>query len=196
MHPFDIAPGLSEDDVEREWLGRPERMLHEFIALKGQLAENGPEPYLDHLCGEVDGLMSRRKRTPKPGPRLDRLIERQLDKRRELRDRWDLARPRRELGDALARLRARAGLTQTQVAEVAGWDQPYVSKMESAEGPWPSAASLDKFARACNSGVGWVFLQEQEGTVITVGSAFVGTRRVREAFDQLVDESEVVKKGS
>jgi len=140
--------------------------------------------------------MSRRKRTPKPGRRLDRLIERQLEKRSGLRERWNLARPRRELGDALARLRARAGLTQTQLAEIAGWDQPYVSKLESAEGPWPSAASLDKFARACNSGVGWVFLQEQEDSVITVGGAFVGTRRAHEAFEQLVDESEAVKKGS
>jgi len=57
LHPFDLAPGLSEEDVERGWLERPERMLHEFIALKGRLAESGPDPYLDHLCGEADGFL-------------------------------------------------------------------------------------------------------------------------------------------
>ena len=136
-------------------------------------------------------------RTPQPGKTLDQLIERQFEKRPELEASWDLTESRRELASALVGLRAAAGLTQAQVAEGAGWDQPYVSKMESAMGAWPTAGNLSKFAAVCNAGIGWVFLREQEETVVTVGRGFVtGTATIREGFQQLVGKLPIAEKKS
>lgn len=69
-------------------------------------------------------------------------------------------RPKRELAMALRALRRRAGLTQQQVAERSGLTQSHISKLESATGPMPTTASLNRYARACGSEMRVTFVPE------------------------------------
>ncbi len=49
----------------------------------------------------------------------------------------------------LRRARAAAGLTQAQLADAAGWKQPYVSRLERFDGAVPSEAVQDRWFGAC-----------------------------------------------
>lgn len=129
-------------------------------------------------------------RTPEPGDRLDKLIKGQLEKRPDLSEEWGQTELRRELASALIRLRKDAGLTQTQVAETAGWDQSYVSKLESALGPWPTHTNLERFSAACGADVALVFVSDERPDVFAVGTHFGGTDRTRKVFRRVLKELE------
>jgi transcriptional regulator with XRE-family HTH domain len=64
---------------------------------------------------------------------------------------------RRAISTALVRLRKQAGFTQVQLAERAGWDKAFVSRLEGAAGASPDTATLSRYARACGQAVGLVF---------------------------------------
>lgn len=88
---------------------------------------------------------------------LDALRKELLDSRPGFRRAWESSEPKRAIATALVRLRNQAGRTQTEVAEAAGWDKAFVSRLESAAGPVPDTATLARYAAACDSVVGLVF---------------------------------------
>lgn len=49
----------------------------------------------------------------------------------------------------LRRMRRAAGLSQSALAEAAGWSQPYVSRLERFDGKTPTLDVMEKWARAC-----------------------------------------------
>lgn len=129
-----------------------------------------------------------KRKTPKLGNRVNELIDKQLREQPELRKAWDEFAPRRELSSNLVHLRKKAGLTQAQVAQAVGdWDQSFVSKLESATGPWPTSDSVRKFTEACDAGVGYVFFREHDaGTVTLEGAVSFGSPSARAGFERLV----------
>lgn len=89
------------------------------------------------------------------------LISDILEARPDVARKWDDSRLRRDLGEALVRLRKRAGLTQKQLAQALGMDQAQVSRMESATGSWPSPRSMQRYAAACSVDFGFVFADHE-----------------------------------
>ena len=61
------------------------------------------------------------------------------------------SRQRAQLGAGLKLQRRRAGLTLRQLAEKAGWSPSYVSRLESATGPWPKVDSILRYLAACGT---------------------------------------------
>jgi transcriptional regulator with XRE-family HTH domain len=88
--------------------------------------------------------------------------ERIFDEVPQTRELWDAAAAKRRLSGMLARIRKEAGLTQKDVAERAGWDKGFVSRLEGAAGGVPDAETVARFAQACEATVGLV-VGRQEG---------------------------------
>lgn len=88
---------------------------------------------------------------------LDAFRRELLDSRPGFRHAWEASEPKRAIALALVRLRTQAGRTQTQIAEAAGWDKGFVSRLESAAGPVPDIATITRYAAACDVVVGLVF---------------------------------------
>lgn len=80
----------------------------------------------------------------------------------QARELWDAAAAKRRISAMLARIRKEAGLTQKDVAERAGWDKGFVSRLEGAAGGVPDAETVARFAQACEATVGLV-VGRQEG---------------------------------
>ncbi|HVA20294.1 MAG TPA: helix-turn-helix transcriptional regulator [Solirubrobacteraceae bacterium] len=74
-----------------------------------------------------------------------------------LREQWDASASKRAIAIALVRMRKQAGRSQTQLAERAGWDKAFVSRLEGAGGAVPDSATLMRYAAACDRAVGLVF---------------------------------------
>ncbi|WP_068809500.1 helix-turn-helix domain-containing protein [Thauera phenolivorans] len=96
---------------------------------------------------------------------MDELRRESPELDRRLRD----SEPRRDLALALVGLRRNAGLTQTELAGAMGKDQAFVSRMESASGAFPSAASIEAYAQACNAAVAYVFASDGELVTVPLG---------------------------
>ena len=88
---------------------------------------------------------------------VDTLIERTLDSRPGLAERWQSLEPRRHLANALVAMRKKAGLTQIELGERTGWNQAFVSRVESVTGPQPSTDTIARYAKACGAVAGFVF---------------------------------------
>lgn len=95
---------------------------------------------------------------------LDAFRQELLDSRPGFRRAWEASEPKRNVALALVRLRTQAGRTQTQVAEAAGWDKGFVSRLEATAGPVPDIATITRYAAACESVVGLVFASVAAGT--------------------------------
>lgn len=63
----------------------------------------------------------------------DDLREELLHTRADFREEWEAGEPKRRIAAVLVRLCVRAGRTQTELAQLAGWDKAYVSRLESAQ---------------------------------------------------------------
>lgn len=75
---------------------------------------------------------------------------------------WETMEPKRRIVSALLRLRSAANLSQKELAERAGWQPAFVSRLESFPGAgerlyMPDLATLETYARACGFEVGLVF---------------------------------------
>lgn len=88
---------------------------------------------------------------------VDTLIERTLEERPGLAERWQSLEPRRHLANALIAMRKKAGLTQIELGERTGWNQAFVSRVESVTGPQPSTDTIARYAKACGAVAGFVF---------------------------------------
>ena len=64
---------------------------------------------------------------------------------------------KRRIATALRRIRKAKGLTQVQVAERAGWGQPFVSKLEKLTGEAPEEKTIQRYVEACGLGVETVY---------------------------------------
>lgn len=105
---------------------------------------------------------------------MDELERLTLDERPELRKRWQEGKARRDLALMLTRLRTDAELTQSELAERLGWDQPRVSRMESVSGPQPTAESVASYAKACGADAGYVFAVKDTGGASIRGAVGFG----------------------
>jgi transcriptional regulator with XRE-family HTH domain len=95
---------------------------------------------------------------------LDEVRRQAFEARPSLRRLWDANHSRRSIVLALVRLRKQANLTQKELAEKAGWDTGYVSRLESASGGIPDLGTITRYATACDRSVGLMF-----GTVSPAG---------------------------
>jgi transcriptional regulator with XRE-family HTH domain len=66
----------------------------------------------------------------------------------------DMARRRRELGEALAARRLAAGLSQTEVAARMGTSQSAVARLESGQGD-VRLSSIERYAAAVDQVIDW-----------------------------------------
>jgi transcriptional regulator with XRE-family HTH domain len=110
-----------------------------------------------------------------------------LNDRPSFRARWEETKPKRDIAVSLARLRASAGLTQTKLAELTGWDKAFVSRLESAAGPVPDIATLSKYGEACGAAVGIVFATLEPTHLHVVGSVTLSSAGDYDPFEQLRD---------
>jgi len=69
--------------------------------------------------------------------------------RPDLTDHLDSTARKRALAIALVTVRKKLVLTQTQLAERAGFKQSFVSKLESPSGPMPETETIHRYAKAC-----------------------------------------------
>lgn len=80
---------------------------------------------------------------------IDQLVAEETKNDPEFAALWQKTAQRRALSQVLVRLRKGKNLTQKQLAARAGWDQAFVSRLESATGGWPDLHTLRRYAWAC-----------------------------------------------
>lgn len=80
----------------------------------------------------------------------------------QVRKLWDETEPRRRMSMMLIGLRKAASLSQKQVAERAGWDKAFVSRLESARGSIPDATTVARYAAVCGATAGIVVGQQSD----------------------------------
>jgi transcriptional regulator with XRE-family HTH domain len=100
----------------------------------------------------------------RPGQSLDDLREELLAKDPKLKEAWDALETKRRLVTSLLRLRRKANLTQRELAERAGWQPSFVSRLESFPRTgeqlfMPDVETLNRYAEACGSHLGLVFAE-------------------------------------
>lgn len=77
------------------------------------------------------------------------------------------ARIRRAIGATLIKLRKQARLTQAAVGERAGWQQPYIAKIERGDSQIVTALDgLENFANAVDATTVVTFLDRKDGRVL------------------------------
>lgn len=69
---------------------------------------------------------------------------------------WEEVRPALELILMLVRLRKSRGLSQSDVAERAGWDKSFVSRLERPAERMPDLTTVSRYLEACHARVGIV----------------------------------------
>ena len=72
---------------------------------------------------------------------------------------------KKQLALALRALRKKAGLTQSQLAERAGWAQPAVSRLESPHGALPETGTIIAYADVCEATTSVVFHRPNDDIV-------------------------------
>lgn len=126
--------------------------------------------------------MAERKR----GRPLKEVQERLFAARPALKAVWNETARQREIGVALVRLRAEANLTQSELAEKAGWDKAYVSRLESGRHGMPDLATIQRYCAATGAVAGLVF-GGQQGAVVHVTDAItlMAAHESPRAFEKL-----------
>ncbi|MCW4256352.1 MAG: helix-turn-helix domain-containing protein [Candidatus Thiodiazotropha taylori] len=99
---------------------------------------------------------------------LKSLMKEMFDENIKFKENLKRLNPRVELARVLIYIRHSARMTQQQVAEAMGTDQPFVSRMESAAGPFPDASSISAYAHACHSGFGLVFVSNNRVIAVSM----------------------------
>jgi transcriptional regulator with XRE-family HTH domain len=74
----------------------------------------------------------------------------------DLKALWDKTHLERLVGILFSRMRKVAGMSQRDVAEIAGWDKAFISRLEGIEGGVPDLKTISRYADACNMNVGIV----------------------------------------
>jgi transcriptional regulator with XRE-family HTH domain len=115
----------------------------------------------------------------------DDLREELLRTRADFRAEWETSEPKRRIAATLVRLRIRAGRTQSELAQLAGWDKAYVSRLESASGAVPDVQTIARYAQACDTSVGLVFASNKAtvGTAQVLEGVTLGADQDRQLFE-------------
>lgn len=92
----------------------------------------------------------------KVGKSVD-LRKRIIESRPGVRKLWEESQTKRELALGLVRMRTRKGLTQAALAERAGWQKSYVSRLESGGDFYPDTDTIRRYVEACGGAVSVVF---------------------------------------
>ncbi|MBI3676890.1 MAG: helix-turn-helix domain-containing protein [Proteobacteria bacterium] len=82
---------------------------------------------------------------------LQELQNEVLAERDDFRLAHEKSRFKRAIAMALVGIRKGAGLTQTELANRAGWDKAYVSRLEGASGGLPELETLMHYANVCRA---------------------------------------------
>ena len=131
---------------------------------------------------------------PTKKPSFDAVLEDSLSDP-AFRAAWAALEAKRRIVTALLRMRALANLSQKELAERAGWNPAFVSRLESFPRAgerlyMPDLATLESYASACGCQIGLVFGQPRgRGARMAVAAtaAFGDDRRFRRALAALAD---------
>jgi transcriptional regulator with XRE-family HTH domain len=74
----------------------------------------------------------------------------------EVRTLWKRTALKRRIGFMLAHMRHATEVSQKHIAESAGWDKGFVSRLEGANGGVPDLQTLARFADKCGLAIGLV----------------------------------------
>jgi len=117
---------------------------------------------------------------------LNDLREELLQTDPEFRQLWDASAAKRAIAIALVRMRKEIGRTQSEIAERAGWDKAFVSRLEGAGGPVPDTATLMRYAAACDHAMGVVFASVDKGHArITDAVTLAAPKVAAHSFERL-----------
>jgi transcriptional regulator with XRE-family HTH domain len=92
---------------------------------------------------------------------------------------WRETKPRRRISLMLVRLRKERGLSQKQIAERAGWDKAFVSRLESSSDRLPDSDTVARYAAACGLTAG-VVIGEPDSSYMRV----LGAVTLHSGFEQ------------
>lgn len=84
---------------------------------------------------------------------------------------WDHIQPALQLILMLVRARKKRGLTQAAVAERAGWDKSFVSRLERPGDRMPDLSTINRYLEACDTRVGLVTTSADTPTQLHVEDA-------------------------
>jgi transcriptional regulator with XRE-family HTH domain len=115
--------------------------------------------------------------------------ERVLANNPETRAAWEQLQPALELILMLVRLRKSRGLTQAQVAERAGWDKSFVSRLERPNEQMPDLTTIARYLEACHAQVGLVVASTDTAAPVHVEDAVAlgGGKASQHLFQELRD---------
>lgn len=85
-----------------------------------------------------------------------------LRERPQVNKLWLETEPRRRISLMLVRLRKERGLSQKQIAERAGWDKAFVSRLESSSDRVPDSDTVARYAKACGLTAGVVISERPD----------------------------------
>ena len=92
---------------------------------------------------------------------------------------WERSALKRSVASVLVKLRLAAKLTQGDVADRAGWDKAYVSRLEGAVGGVPDLVTLMRYAQVCDSEMSLLFTDSQaDDELVQSGVKFRNDRSV------------------
>ena len=121
----------------------------------------------------------------------DKFVQKTFAERPELARAWEQKSPLREIAIALTKLRRDAGLTQRQVAEKAGWKQPYVARLESGLDHMPSPETVARFAEVCNAEAGLILIRKgPSGVEISDTISLTGRRTAVERIMHIAEQDQ------
>lgn len=131
----------------------------------------------------------------RPRRTLDDLTEDMIAADGGFREAWDALEAKRRIVAGLLRLRARANVTQKELAERAGWHPSFVCRLESfpREGEqlyMPDVQTLMIYAQACGSNLAMMFGEAEAGGLHITESVSLGSDdRFAQAVGALADTS-------
>jgi transcriptional regulator with XRE-family HTH domain len=73
-----------------------------------------------------------------------------------LKDLWGKTHLKRLVGILFSRMRKVAGMSQRDIAGMAGWDKAFISRLEGVDGGVPDLQTICRYADACNMDIGIV----------------------------------------
>jgi transcriptional regulator with XRE-family HTH domain len=104
----------------------------------------------------------------------------------EFRSLWEGNAAKRAIAIALVRMRKQAGRSQSEIAERAGWDKAFVSRLESAAaGVNPDTKTLVRYAAACGKALGLVFASVEADRAHVIDAVTLAAPAAGHPFEQL-----------
>jgi transcriptional regulator with XRE-family HTH domain len=128
-----------------------------------------------------------RSKVSKPIDVRKRIIE----SRPGVRKLWGESQAKRALALGLVRLRTRTGLSQAALAERAGWQKSYVSRLESAGDFYPDTDTIRRYVEACGGAVSVVFT-DPDSVGVHVIDAVTLTPAEAHPFEEFRDHDVVI----